>query len=107
MSLMQFDLERKVTGAASNRKPLIAHTLSNSLLRSYDSGSQFAPKLLIFSSHAGAFLSLDKLSQYMTDAHANVAADFPQGLIHNISLMITGPLHRQGGDEVKDEDIMV
>lgn len=52
-------------------------------------------------------MSLDKLSQYMTDAYANVAEDFPQGLIHNISLMITGPLRRQGGDEVKEEDIMV
>lgn len=39
--------------------------------------------------------SLDKPGQYVIDTHANTAEDFPQGLIYNISLMITGPTRSQ------------
>lgn len=40
-------------------------------------------------------------SLHIIDAHVNIVEDFLRDAIHNISLMTTGFLPRQGGDKVK------
>lgn len=107
ISLVQFDTKWKVTGTASNREPLIAQTLGTACYKVRTGAARMAPNFWFHSHMPELPVSGKKLSQYMIDAHAGHNGGFPQGLIHNISLMITGLLPRQAGNEEKGEDIMV
>lgn len=71
MSLVQFDAERKVTGIASHRQPLIAQTLWTACYK-----VKTEPKTSGIPLTCWSLPTLDKLSQYMIDVHANITEDF-------------------------------